>query len=82
MIAFKKFAASFIELGVCPGGGLNNRFSTCPSAKTRTTKAWLVDKGKNSTCLIGASCFGVKTSEAPCVTPDSVVEISSKISST
>jgi hypothetical protein len=38
-MAFRKFAASRIDEGVCPGGGVKTRFSTCPSAKTSTTSA-------------------------------------------
>jgi hypothetical protein len=37
--ALRKFAASRMEEGVWPGGGVKTRFSTWPSAKTSTTSA-------------------------------------------
>ena len=72
-MAFRKLAASRMDDGVWPGGGLNRRFSTRPSAKTSTTRARSRDRDTKSMCLIGASCFGVRTRLAPCVIDDSAV---------
>ena len=65
IIEFKKFAASFSELGVWPNGGLKSLFSTWPLEKTKTTSARSCASDTNSMCSISDSCFGLKTREAP-----------------
>ena len=64
-MALRKFAASRMEDGVWPGGGVKTRFSTCPSAKTSTTSARSGARLTNSMCRIGASRFGASTRLAP-----------------
>ena len=73
--ADRKFPASRSELGVWPGGGVNRRFSTRPSAKTRITSARSGARLTNSMWRSGASsCRGISTTEAPRVMVDSAVE--------
>ena len=78
--ADRKLPASRSELGVWPGGGVNRRFSTRPSAKTRITRARPGARLTNSICLSGASsCRGISTTEAPRVRVDSAVDTRSSM---
>ena len=43
--AFRKLAASRMELGVCPGGGVNRRFSTWPSRNTKNHQSAISRQG-------------------------------------
>ena len=76
---FIKLAASLKSDCVCPKGVSKTRFSTIPSAVTRTAKARSSERLTNSICLIGASVFGAKTKLAPFVNLDKTVPVLFKI---
>ena len=78
-MAFKKFTASRIWLGVWPKGGRNTRFSTSPLAKTKTASARSVAKDTNSICFMGEDFFGARTKDAPRVSPDRALDIRSSM---
>ena len=71
-MVLRKFAAARIAEGVRPSGGTKSRFSTWPSAVTRTTSARSGLIETNSICRIGAAVFGASTRLAPCVRPESM----------